>query len=142
MYLVYACVCMYEFGVSMCVCVCVVRVHVCRHTGAVVWGHARMGEYGGRDPWLGVFFYLFILLSETVSQQTWSSLIGYTGWPGTPGSSPVFPTSSSAAFSRFSMGAVGPVTTSCFRARHLPDGAVSRTHYHFLLNHQLLFLLG
>lgn len=47
MYLVYACVCMYEFGVSMCVCV------VRRHTGAVVWGHARMGEYGGRDPWLG-----------------------------------------------------------------------------------------
>lgn len=33
---------MYVFDV--CMCVCVVYVHVCRHTGAIVWGYAWVGE--------------------------------------------------------------------------------------------------
>lgn len=116
MYLVYA-------------CVCVVHVHVCRHTGAIVWEHACVGEYGGRDPWLGgLLLPLHLAFWDSLSPN-----LKFTGWPVTPGSLPLFPTPSSAAFNSFSMGAVDPVTTSCFRGRHFPDRAVSPDTLSFLV---------
>lgn len=131
--------CVYVCIWCMHVCVCVVRVHVCRHTEAIVWVmHVWVSMGVGIHGW-GVFFYLFILLSDTVSHQTWSSLIGYTGWPVTPGGCPYSPLPALLPLAAF------PWVLWIQSRPHASVAGIFltelslRTHYHFLSNRQLLF---